>query len=767
MNFVQFLSFFIAGAISFYIYYKTILKPKQSAIQDENIGSAKTEIQLMMPENTSNSDEQTDSISTKSSQQQLQKTLDDLYIVNELGQNITSSLNLQETFRLLYTTLNSMMDAAVVELRVLNTSSNTWKNFTSLQLNEEEKIKDYNNLARWCFANNREIFLADAEHDFARYVFEPLVLPDGRIAKSALVFPIVHDKVVSGTLCIVSFQQNTFNEYHQKIIRLLLGYITVAMQNAITHEELSITKQRAERSEKFMQQFLANMSHEIRTPINAVTGMTHLLLEKGPRNDQLKYLESIQNASESLLVIINDILDLSKIEAGKIEIEHIEFSVYNVVHTIKEIMQFKAEEKGLALHVEIDSNIPAVLIGDPTRLTQIILNLLGNAIKFTEKGSVKLSAKIFHAKTNEVKNVALKQVTLLFSIADTGIGMNALQQKKLFQDYVQASTETSRKYGGTGLGLSISKQLVQLQGGSIEVQSDENKGSVFSFTLPYQISENKQIAVIDQHLSNEMLLKLKGIKILIADDNEYNRIIARETLQLHLQNIEVDEAFDGQMALSMIQKQHYDVVLMDLVMPIMDGYEAMHMIRNELPASKNRIPVIALTASVVKSEIEKSKSAGMNGFIPKPFKSFELMGSVYNALFGLPVHQSSKQSSMKNLKTITDGEFIDFTMLLDYAEGDQVRMQRFIELFLTKTPQRIELLKAALLENDYEQLRIISHSMKPQLKSCGAIQAYDFAETIENLSTEKKNLDELPLLVEQLDVVFEKSAIEIKEYLQH
>lgn len=767
MNFVQFLSFFIAGAISFYIFYKIILKPKQSAIQDENIGSAITEIQLKMPEIISNNDEQIDkSISTKSSQQQLQKTLDDLYIVNELGQNITSSLNLQETFRLLYTTLNSMMDAAVVELRVLNTNLQTWKNFTSLQISDEEKNKDYNNLTLWCFANGREIFLSDAENDYARYVFEPLVLHDGKIAKSVLAFPIIHDKVISGTLCIISFQKNTFNEYHQKIIRLLLGYITVAMQNAITHEELSITKQRAERSEKFMQKFLANMSHEIRTPINAVTGMTHLLLEKDPRTDQLKYLESIENASESLLVIINDILDLSKIEAGKIEIEKIEFSVSHVIHTIKEIMQFKVEEKGLVLQVDIDSSIPPVIIGDPTRLSQIILNLIGNAVKFTEKGSVQLTVKNLQQKHEIVQTNESEIICLSFSISDTGIGMNREQQQKLFQDYVQASTDTSRKYGGTGLGLSISKQLIQLQGGSIEVMSEPNKGSTFSFSLKYPVSKNKEIEHREKNISDAMLLQLKGIKVLVADDNEYNRIIARETLQLHIKDIIIDEALDGKLALAMIERNNYDVVLMDLVMPNMDGYETVQRIRNTLSAPKNNLPVIALTASVVKSEIEKSKAAGMDGFIPKPFKSYELIGAIYRAVIGESINKSDMIVSSKFIEVKPSSNYIQFDVLLEYAEGDMVRLQRFIELFLTKTPQRIELLESALLSNDYDQIRITAHSMKPQLRSTGALQALAIAETLEQNCIEKTNLNELPDLVDKLKLLYEKSVNELRAYLQ-
>lgn len=766
MNYVLMSLSFLAGALCVYFVLSRFVKTARIKNRDDE------PFQLSEPANIEHKQEvYTGSEIAVNEQQdsphvlQLQKTLDDLYIVNELGQYITSSLNLLESFRHLHTTLNSMMDAAILELQVFNKETESWKVFSTLTETTSMPVNHYNILARWSFNNKREVFLADAEHDYERFVYTPQVLPDGRLVKSALVFPVKQDEQVTGTLSIFSLQQHAFEEYHRKIIRLLLGYISVAIQNALTHEELSITKQRAERSEKFMQQFLANMSHEIRTPINAVTGMSRLLLEKSPRQDQLSYLEGIQNASDALLVIINDILDLSKIEAGKIELEKIEFSLPELLQHVRAIMLFKAEEKGLTLMVDLDPVLPPVLIGDPTRLSQILINLLGNAVKFTEKGQVRLwvSNTLINDMHDTVSDSTLNnRVKIRFEISDTGIGMTPQQQQLLFQDYVQASADTTRKYGGTGLGLSISQQLVKLQGGQINVRSIPGQGSVFAFELVYPVSKNKAISKKEQMVSEDMITELKGLKVLLADDNEYNRIIARETLQSRIGDIQIDEAQDGAMAVDLIKKNNYHVVLMDLVMPKMDGYEATLLIRTKLPSPKNQIPIIALTASVVKSEIDRSRAAGMNGFIPKPFKSFELIAAIYYAL-----HRQTQPAVVepaKKLETLpANGQRIQRAYLEEYAEGDQVRIQRFIELFLTKTPGGIQKLRDALQDQDYPTLRITAHSLKPPFRSVGLLEGIEMLDRIESDATEKKNMNQIPACIDQLAALFEEAAGELKE----
>lgn len=772
---------FIIGAAAAMVYYKIHIKKLSNQlvtkIEALNVAASNDNNELLPPEFsdviskltvlTNQSKEKSKTIIEHNEESEkanrLQKAVDNLHIVNELGQNVTSSLNLQQTFQHLYTTINSMMDAAVLELSVYNEDAQSWKIYTN---NNPSESKDYfihpNHVSEWCFKNNREVFLADAENDFGRYVFQPLVLQGNKMAKSIIAFPIHERKKVTGTLCIISFQKNMFYEYHQEIIRLLLGYIGVAMQNAFTHEELNATKIRAEQGEKFKELFLANMSHEIRTPINAVTGMTRLLLAKEPRSDQFKYLESIRNASDSLLVIINDILDLSKIEAGKIELEQIDFSLKNVFKNVKDIMQFKAEEKGLLFTDKIEANVPQILIGDPTRLTQILINLIGNAIKFTEKGSVQLTVSNLQLMPNP-NDFNITNCQLKFEISDTGIGMTDEQQQKLFQNYSQASAETTRKYGGTGLGLSISKQLVELHGGFILVKSEIGKGSTFSFLITYAVSDKKKIVVKENAVSDEMLQKLKGIRILLADDNEYNRIVVRDTLQLKIEDIKVDEAHDGNSALALLKNNDYDVILMDLIMPNMDGIEAANTIRKAFPAPKNEIKIIALTASVIQSEIDKSVAAGMDGFIPKPFKPNQLYAGIYKTLYKDAVLVSDENTNEAKTSKVS-GNYIDLNYLIEFTEGDEIRMKRYIDLFMTKTPVSISTLKLACAENDFEKVRITAHSMKPQLRFTGVVKGLEVAQEIEQNCFDKTNLNELSGLIDQLALITEKALGEMKNY---
>jgi len=688
---------------------------------------------------------------------ELKKAVDNLHIVNELGRKVTSSLSLDQTFRHLYSTINSMMDAAVLELAVHAAESEEKKFYSSLEAADPAYA---NLMADWSFRNNREVFLADAQKDFARYVFQPLVLGDGTTAGSVMVFPIMNGERVTGTLSVISREKNSYSDYHRDIIRLLLGYISVAIENAMRHEELNAMKVRAEKGEKFKEQFLANMSHEIRTPINAVTGMTHLLLEKNPRPDQLRYLESIRNASDALLVIINDILDLSKIEAGKIELEHIGFSVDELIGNVKEIMQFKAEEKGLALVVSRDRHVPPLLVGDPTRLTQILINLVGNAIKFTEKGSVSIRV-VRPDQATPAQADGREQVTVRFEVMDTGIGMTTDQQARLFRDYAQASPETARKYGGTGLGLSISKQLVALQGGEIGVNSRKGEGSTFFFTLTFPVSDQYDIPGREQGISDDVLAKLNGMHILVADDNEYNRIVVREMLGLRISDLHIDEAQDGEEAVQLIRDNDYDLVLMDLVMPRMDGLEATRIIRHELPDPKRNVPVLALTAYVVESEMDKCFAAGMNGFVPKPFKTIELFGPICKAMAG--VGKIPFEAAVEKKPGEEEGRFVDPGVLDDQAEGDEVRKRRFMELFLEKTPAGLAEVSRALENGDFENLRIAVHSMKPQLLFTGVAGAADLVERIESLCLEKKDTGQLPALVSKLREVCLGALREVHE----
>jgi signal transduction histidine kinase/CheY-like chemotaxis protein len=397
------------------------------------------------------------------------------------------------------------------------------------------------------------------------------------------------------------------------LLALALGLWTRIKYVGKVNGLLKSAKIKAEQGERFKQQFLANMSHEIRTPMNAILGMSSLMLETNIDSKQRNYLEAIKSSCENLLTIINDVLDLSKLEAGKMELEKLPFNVKEQVQIVYDTLRFKAEEKGLQCETSIDEEVPKMLVGDSSRLNQILINLCGNAIKFTEKGRVMLI----------VKKAENSESSLKFIVRDTGIGISADQIENVFSSFQQADLSTSRKYGGTGLGLSISKTLIELQGGNIEVKSEEGKGSEFSFVIPYERYESKEpIEVVAKEVDYKKVLS--GIKILVAEDNDFNQIVINDTLIKLIDNVSVEIAPNGKLAIEKLLANDYDVILMDVNMPEMDGHEATIAIR-KLESAKKDIPIIALTASVLKAEVLRCTTSGMNAFIPKPFTNQQLV----------------------------------------------------------------------------------------------------------------------------------------------
>ncbi|MBK6610432.1 MAG: response regulator [Sphingobacteriales bacterium] len=392
-------------------------------------------------------------------------------------------------------------------------------------------------------------------------------------------------------------------------------------QKLLQHKNqiIEAEKQKAEASEKAKHLFLANMSHEIRTPMNAIKGMTDILIRRNPKDDQKEYLEGIKQSSDSLLVIINDILDISKIESGKIELEHESFSVNELLNNVHTIMQFKAEEKGLELVKDIP-NQELNVQGDVTRLRQILINLIGNAIKFTEKGTVTTSIK-----SEQDGN----KLSLHFTVSDTGIGIDENRMGKIFESFEQAYSDTTRKFGGTGLGLSISKKLVELHNGKIWVESEKGKGSQFHFIIPYAVADAKTEIMPADDAQTNIADALKGIKILLVEDNEFNVVVAKEELEDAIEGVYVEVAENGLIAVEKLKSSTFDIILMDVQMPVMNGFEATQAIRN-LDSEKNNTPIIAMTANVLKEEVDLCYKSGMNDFIGKPFETEELLAKIKN-----------------------------------------------------------------------------------------------------------------------------------------
>lgn len=391
----------------------------------------------------------------------------------------------------------------------------------------------------------------------------------------------------------------------------------VRNQRAVKHQNIQLeqfqkelirAKEEAEQGKKAKENFLANMSHEIRTPINGIIGLVHLLKKSSLNESQQEIINLLSASSDSLLGVINDILDISKIEAGKFRIDFAETNILQLLQQVINLLNIRAIEKNINLILDCDPTLPNIILADSLRLNQILMNLLSNAIKFTNEGSVTLKVHVVNRKGNNVQ--------IDFAVVDTGIGISKENLTKIFQSFEQAEDHKIAKYGGTGLGLSIVKKLAELKGGFLNVVSEEGKGSTFSFTRWYEFIEGKEIEVETDNI--EPLSTLNGVRILVAEDNPINKFLIVKLLESWEANATVVE--NGQEALNILKTNEYDIILMDTYMPVMDGLEAIKRIRaNQIPG-KSKIPIITFSAGVMDKDKQTAMEAGANDVLGKPFK---------------------------------------------------------------------------------------------------------------------------------------------------
>lgn len=470
--------------------------------------------------------------------------------------------------------------------------------------------------------------------------------------------------------------------------------------------ELGEARRLAEQSVEAKGQFLANMSHEIRTPMNGVLGMTELALATELTDKQRNYLEFVNQSAIRLLGVIDDILDFSKIEAGKIVLRPVEFNLVDLLTELIQMFHLGAKEKNISLKYSLQDEAPYLLIGDSGRLLQVLINLLGNAIKFTEKGEIELSVS--------VRGNAKDETVLTFSVMDTGMGIPSGAIRKIFNAFEQADGSMTRSHGGTGLGLSIASKLVALMGGRIWVESEEGKGSVFSFTARFaqqklalasegRDDDSKLPKIADQtHFVDRLAnIDLKGMHILLAEDDVVNRMVAESNIEEL--GCRVTSAANGEEAVNAFAGDAFDLILMDIQMPVMNGMIATQLIRKELKLST---PIIAFTANAIDSEISKYMSFGMEDFIVKPYREIELYEKI----------EKFTRINITNMNAEkTNAKLYDLTYLNELSQGDESFTQQIIEAFLVMAEQSIEQLRLAQAGNDIAVVRKIAHKIKPTL----------------------------------------------------
>lgn len=472
-------------------------------------------------------------------------------------------------------------------------------------------------------------------------------------------------------------------------------------------------------------QFMANISHELRTPINGIAGIASLLAEGTPPEEAKSYLNAIRSAAENLKVIINDILDISSIESGKLTFEKIGFNLEDLVSGLEGTFSIQAKSKNIGLYFELSPETHRIYFGDPVRLNQILINLIGNALKFTQKGSITLSISL-HAHHQD-------QCELKFEVKDTGIGIAAEKLSRIFERFSQADSSVTRKYGGTGLGLTIVKQLVELQNGSIRVSSLEGVGSVFTVIIPYETSSDlsKQIKKPNstKQASNE---SLKNLHVLLVEDNDINQLYAGSILKSW--GIKYDVAENGFVALEKLKTIRPDVILMDIQMPVMDGFEASKSIRQGDQANR-QIPIIALTAHANQTIIDRCTDSGMNDYIPKPFTPGELQEILLR-------HTSANADPKKTLyknpnrKKTENPLGYDLTYLIQVSNHDRSFISQILESFMINAHSTKDAIGQYIKSGELEKIAALVHKIKPSLTMIGAETARDVAIQIENMAHE-------------------------------
>ena len=628
-------------------------------------------------------------------------------------------------------------------------------------ISTEGKITDMNEATANIVGMTREELLGSDFFDYftdqqmAQDVYQK-VFEEGSVADAPLTL-----RNINGKLTDVLFNGSVYKDGNGNVLGVVIVARDVTEQKRIATEliearifaelatEIAEEEKRnaegatliAENAVKSKQQFLSNMSHEIRTPMNAIIGFTKVVLKTDLNEKQKEYLSAIKMSGDALIVLINDILDLAKVDSGKMTFEQVPFKLATSISAMMHVFETKIQEKNLELVTEYDTNIPKVLLGDPVRLHQIILNLVSNAIKFTSNGKITVSVNLLEEDE--------ESTTVEFAISDTGIGIEESKINNIFDNFQQATTGTSRLYGGTGLGLAIVKQLVEPQGGTVSVKSKIEEGSTFSFTLRFQkTTANAQLETEIVELETE----INNIKILVVEDMPLNQLLMKTLLDDF--GFERDIADNGKIAIEKLQNEPYDIILMDLQMPIMNGFEATEYIRNTLNL---KTPIIALTADVTTVDLAKCKAVGMNDYIAKPVDERIL----YSKIVSLVKKNSFQKVVELVVAEIKDNQIeskktkcINLDYLNTRTKSNPKLMMEMISIFLQQTPPLIDTMKQSVLDKDWGLLAAAAHKIIPSFSIMGMSPELEImAKHIQEDAAASKLTHQTAKMVVQLETI--------------
>lgn len=544
-------------------------------------------------------------------------------------------------------------------------------------------------------------------------------------------------------LTSTAVQTEDFSGYHG-----IIRDITVRRQT----EELRKAKEVAERSTQMKEKFLANVSHEMRTPMNGILGLTNILLKTPLDEEQANYLSSIRESSQHLLGIINDILEISSLKEGKINLEEKEINLRHLVKNLVNIINFQVKDKNLELKVDIADNVDNIILGDSLRLQQILTNLAGNSVKFTEKGFVKIAVD----KVREKDDI----VYLAFKVSDSGIGIPKDKIEVIFETFTRVFDTKKNTFGGTGLGLAITKQLVQLHGGDIQVESILGEGSTFTCEIPFKKVETKPESVEIVTEQDHTIDIGRDVQILLVEDHKLNQIVARKTLEKEFSNVVVTIADNGQIAVDKLREKDYDLILMDIQMPIMDGYEATKYIREQMPEEKAKTTIFAMTAHAHMAQDEKFKEYGMDDCVLKPFEPKQLFSKIAHYINKNKNNVSSKHEDMNNI-TLPKAE-IDLSYMDLMADGDKDMKKVMLELLFEEPVQEIQSMYQMVKNDDFGGIKKVSHKMKSTLAFVGNKALTETNKEIEDIAKSEHNTEKLPNLVKTLDKLYQAVLVQLK-----